>query len=446
VAERDRVRDQAASDRDDTADGRDRAAELRDRGAEDRDALETLGQASSSDLWALEIDEAQVNAADDRQDAADDRLRAADDRDDAASDRAEALQNRVDSAEAERRALETLESMSDAFFTLDDEWRFTYLNPQTEAILQRKRTDLLGKNMWDEFPEAIGARPDDEYRRALREQRPVRFEEHYAPLGRTLEIRAYPMPNGLAVYFSDVTTARRQEERLRESQRLEAIGRVTAEVAHDFNNLLAAVRGFAQLGRAAAVDEKTTHYFDEINNAGHRAAELTSQLLAFARKQELSPVATELNDAVESLYSVLRELVPSRIELQLALSPGPVPVFVDRSKLERVITNLIVNSRDAIDTTGSIILSTTTEAPPGTIHEIRASAGWLQVTDTGSGIAADALPHIFEPFFSTKGRDEGTGLGLATIHGIVAQSGGDIFVDSTPGLGTTMTVGLPATA
>jgi len=424
VAERDRIRDQAASDRDDTAKDRDRAAELRDRGAEDRDS----------------------HAADDRHDAADDRLGAAHDREDAAHDRAEALQNRVDSAEAERRALETLEAMSDAFFTLDEEWRFTYLNPQTEAILQRSRADLIGKNMWEEFPEGVGTRPDDEYRRALREQMPVRFEEHYEPLGRTLEIRVHPIPNGLAVYFSDVTTVRRQEERLRESQRLEAIGRVTAQVAHDFNNLLAAVRGFAELGRAAAIDEKTTHFFNEINNAGTRAAELTSQLMAFARKQELSPASIDLNGVINSIYSVLRQLLPPRIALQLSLSPSPVPVFADGSQLERVIINLLVNSRDAIDDTGTITLSTMAESPLGVMHAIEPSAGWFQITDTGSGIPADALPHIFEPFFSTKPPEQGTGLGLATIYGIVSQSGGDIFVDSTPGLGTTMTIALPATA
>jgi PAS domain S-box-containing protein len=424
VAEREGVRDQAASERDDTAEDRDRAAELRDRGAEDREA----------------------HAADDRHDSADDRLRAADDREGAARDRATAVQDRADSAEVERRALETLESMSDAFFTLDDQWRFTYLNPQTETILRRTRADLLGKKMWDEFPEGVGTSFENGYRRALREQVPVRFEDYYAPLGRTLEIRIHPIPNGLAVYFSDVTTMRRQEERHRESQRLEAIGRVTAEVAHDFNNLLAAIRAYAQLGQAAAVDEKTTRFFDHINNAGQMAAELTAQLMAFARKQELVPSTGDLNASVERIYPVLRQLVPDRIELQLSLSARPVPVFVDRSQLERVITNLVVNSRDAIEATGSITLSTTTETPHGVLHAIPASGlGWFRVTDTGSGIPASALPHIFEPFFSTKPPEQGTGLGLATIHGIVSQSGGEIFVDSTPH-GTTMTVGLPAAA
>ena len=144
---------------------------------------------------------------------------------------------------------------------------------------------------------------------------------------------------------------------------------------------------------------------------------------------------------------MLRQLLPDRIELRLALSATPVRVFVDRPQLERVITNLVVNSRDAIETTGSITLSTATEKPLGVLGAIPASpAGWIQVSDTGSGIPAEALPHIFEPFFSTKPPEQGTGLGLATIHGIVSQSGGEIFVDSTPGQGTTMTVALPAAA
>jgi len=127
--------------------------------------------------------------------------------------------------------------------------------------------------VWDEFPEGVGSRFDEEYRRSLREQVPVRFEELYEPLGRMLEIRVYPVPDGLAIYFSDVTAERLSEERLRQGQRLEAIGRVTAGVAHDFNNLLAVICGFAKLGQDTSVDEKTVHYFDQIDSAGHKAAE-----------------------------------------------------------------------------------------------------------------------------------------------------------------------------
>ena len=384
------------------------------------------------------------DSASDRDFAAGDREEAAHDREQAAGDREKALRNRTESAAAAQRAVATLESMSDAFFTLDSESRFTYLNPKAEAFLDRRRDDLFGHNMWEEFPESVDSRFYEQCQRALRDQVPVRFEDAWQPNGRTLEVRAYPVPGGLAVYFTDVTDERLRDERLRQAQRLEAIGRVTAGVAHDFNNILAAVRGFANLGQRAAVDAKTKAYFDEIDSASRRAFALTHQLSVFAREQHLAPTVVDLNDIVDDLFSLLRQLVPAGIELRLALAPQPVHVFVDASQLEQVLLNLVVNSRDAIETTGTITVRTTSDAPAGVLHDVRIASGWLQVTDTGAGIPEDALPHIFDPFFSTKPPETGTGLGLATIYGIVSQSGGSIFVDSTLGAGTTMTLALPS--
>jgi PAS domain S-box-containing protein len=420
----------------------------RDRGSasvsRDETTTARLHGAESGRNNAPPAEHEREEAAGDREGAADDRERAAHDREDAAEDREEALRGRTASAAAAQRAVETLESMSDAFFTLDSEWRFTYLNPQTEAILGRRREDLLGKSMWEVLPEGVGSRSHAEYERALLEQVPVRFEEDYEPLGRKLEIRAYPVTAGLAVYFTDVTEERRRDERLRHAQRLEAIGRVTAGVAHDFNNLLMAVGGFANLGQAASVDEQTTGYFDQIDSASQKGMALTRQLLVFARKQDLSPTAVDLNDVVEGLSPLLRQLIPVGVDVHLALSPQPVPVFVDRLQIERVLLNLVGNSGDAIETTGSITITTTTDEPAGVVHDIRVASSWLQVADTGAGIPEDVLPFIFDPFFSTKPPETGTGLGLATIYGIVAQSGGSIFVDSTLGVGTTMTLALPA--
>jgi two-component system, cell cycle sensor histidine kinase and response regulator CckA len=342
--------------------------------------------------------------------------------------------------------LETLESMSDAFFTLDFEWRFTYLNPQSEAILHRSRADLVGKNMWDEFPEGVGTSFFDGYVLAMKDRVPIRVEETYEPLGRTLEVRAYPVAAGLAVYFTDVTDERLRDGRLRQTERLETLGRATAGVAHDFNNLLAAVSGFAQLGQSESADTAISGYFEEINSASQKARALTRQLLTFARKQDLSPTVIFMNEVVEELSTLLRQLLPAGVELSISSSPGPVPVFVDRSQFEQVLLNLVVNSRDAIEDRGSISVRTLNEAPASVVHEIRTPSGWLEVTDTGSGIPKHIQPHIFDPFFSTKPLDEGTGLGLATTYGIVAQSGGSIFVESTVGVGTTMTVVLPRAA
>ncbi|MBA3405086.1 MAG: PAS domain-containing protein [Gemmatimonadaceae bacterium] len=344
---------------------------------------------------------------------------------------------------AEQRAVQTLESMSDAFMTVDTEWRFTYVNPQGESILDRRREDLIGKNMWEEFPESVGSRFYDAYLEAVRDQVPVQIEETYEPLGRTLEARAYPVTDGLAVFFTDVTTQRLQDERLRQTQRLEAIGRVTASVAHDFNNLLTAILGFASLGQADSGDGKAGFYFDQIDSAGQKAVELTRQLLAFGRKQDLSPTVFDLNEMVEGLSSLLHQVVPADIELRFALAGESVPVFMDKPQLEQVLLNLVVNSRDAITGSGSITICTSIESPVGLIHDVRGESGWLQVADTGAGIPADVRPHIFEPFYTTKPPETGTGLGLATIHGIIMQSGGAIFVDSASDAGTTMSVALP---
>jgi PAS domain S-box-containing protein len=468
-----RDEDQAWSDRDQTASGTDqRAADADQQAADDefaaggdtatylrglearlqtrrdRDSASVSREAASAARLQSRNRDASRNdvqsAEHDREGAAGDRESAAHDREEAAGDREEALRNRTESVAAAQRALETLESMSDAFFTLDRDWRFTYLNPQAEAILKRRREDLLGKKMWDEFPEGVGSRFDDAYRRALREQVPVRFADDFEPLGRTLEIRAYPVTRGLAVYFTDVTDEHLRDERLRQAQRLEAIGRVTASVAHDFNNLLTAAGGFAKLGQAVASDAKSKAYFAEIESASQKAEALTRQLLVFAREQDLSPVVVDLNDVVEGLSSLLRQLMPAGIDLRLALSPQPVPVFVDPSQLDQVLVNLVVNSRDAIVATGSITVSTKTNDPAGVAHDVHGASGWLQVSDTGVGIADDVMPLIFDPFFSTKPPDRGTGLGLATIYGIVSQSGGSIFVESAAGVGTTMTLALPA--
>ncbi len=340
-------------------------------------------------------------------------------------------------------SLQVLEAMSDAFFTLDADWRFGYLNPQSELALARRREDLLGKVIWAEFPETVGSLYESEYRRAVRDQVPVQFEDRYEPLRRIFEVRAYPIGEGLAVYFTDVTDERAIHDRLRQTESLEVLGSVTAGVAHDFNNLLAAIRGYANLGQAADVDVETTRYFDKIDEASRKASDFTHQLAAFAARGIPAPATIDLNEVVESLMSLLRHVIPARIALRAALSPQPVPVFVDASQLEQVLLNLAVNSRDAIDRNGSIALRTSRDRPVAVSGEFSVPMGWLQVADTGAGISDDVRPHIFEPGFSTKPKENATGLGLATIDRIISESGGAIFVETSARSGTTVTIALP---
>ena len=452
---------QAASDRDETAENRDRAAELRDRGAETRDAQarqlsqddresastspdQTTATRAHEENAEATREDSRLQGEHDREMAADDRADAAGDREEAARERAEGAKDRTESASASQRAIETLESMSDAFVTLDFGWRFTYLNSQAESILGRGREELIEKDFWQEFPHPPSSGVEDKLRRAMRERKPVRFEQAYEALGGVFEFRVYPVVAGLALYFTDVSADRARDERLRQTERLETLGQLTAGIVHDFRNLLAAVGGFAKLGLKHTDDERTSRYFESIASASDRAEALTGQLLAFARQQDLSPTLIDLNEVIERLSSLLRQLMPEDIHLHIALAPEPVIVFVDRSQLEQVVVNLVVNSRDAIEGSGKVTVSTSTEDPTTLAHEVDGPSGWLQVTDTGSGIPDHVRKRMFDPFFSTKAVGTGTGLGLATIYGIITQSGGSIFVDSTVDVGTTMTVVLPA--
>jgi two-component system cell cycle sensor histidine kinase/response regulator CckA len=247
------------------------------------------------------------------------------------------------------------------------------------------------------------------------------------------------------VSHRDVTRERLLESQLRQAQRFEAIGRVSAGVAHDFNNLLAAICGFASLGKAASGDAgKAALYFAEIDAAGKKATELTRRLLTVEPEPDLALSSADLNDVVSEIASLLRHLMPPDVELKLELWPRRVPVYVDRAQMEQVVLNLTVNGRDAIEDGGTITIRTSTDAPNGLEHSFFGDSAWLQVIDTGSGIPEDIAPRIFEPFFTTKSPETGTGLGLATIYGVVSQSRGDVHVDSTVGIGTTMTVVLPA--
>ena len=244
-----------------------------------------------------------------------------------------------------------------------------------------------------------------------------------------------------------------REEELRQSQKMEAVGRLAGGVAHDFNNMLTAIQGFATLlqGRLDA-DEGGRHYLDEILRAADRSAALTRQLLAFSRKQVMRPRVVDLNDVIRDMETMLRRLLGETITLSTALSDGLVPIRVDPGQLDQVIMNLCVNAKDAMPEGGRLRIGTDTvsvNGEPLSLHDGALEPGdyaELTVEDTGVGLDAAVLDRIFEPFFTTKKAGEGTGLGLATVYGIVSQSGGGVAVSSEPGVGTTFRVYLPACA
>ncbi len=225
-------------------------------------------------------------------------------------------------------------------------------------------------------------------------------------------------------------------EQLRQSQKMDAIGRLAGGVAHDFNNLLLAINGYAEFLSASLIDERLKGYANEIQSAGERAAALTHQLLAFSRRQVLKPRILNLNDAAHGIELMLRRLIGAGIRVDFDLDPSLRNVEADPSQIGQVILNLAVNARDAMAGAGTLTISTRNDGD----HVL------LEVVDTGEGMDEETRNRIFEPFFTTKEVGAGTGLGLSTVYGIVAQSGGSISVHSAPGGGATFAVRLPAAA
>jgi PAS domain S-box-containing protein len=253
------------------------------------------------------------------------------------------------------------------------------------------------------------------------------------------------------VTVQDLTDLKRTEERLLRAQRLEAVGRLAGGVAHEVNNMMTIIMGFSDLlVRSGEIPVQRHRDIEEIRKAAARAGKITQQLLAFSRQQILQPADVRINDVVSELVPVLRLLLPATIELEAALVPLVLLVHADRAQLDQVIINLAFNARDAMAGGGTLRLATDSrrlvEDDGRRLIGIPIPAGQyalISVIDTGHGMDPPTLQQVFEPFFTTKPAGSGTGLGLATVYGIVKQSGGYVWVESTPGFGTTVTVCLP---
>ena len=251
------------------------------------------------------------------------------------------------------------------------------------------------------------------------------------------------------VFAEDVTEKWLLERQLRMAQKMEAVGRLSGGIAHDFNNLLGVIIGYSQvLKRTLPPGTPFLEHAEEIEKAGQRAASLTRQLLAFSRQQVLAPAVLNINTLISEMEKMLPRLIGEDIEIVIALDPTIGRVKADHGQLEQVVMNLAVNARDAMPDGGKVIITTTnvvldeawTRSHPGS------KAGdfvMLSVADTGTGIDSETLAHIFEPFFTTKERGKGTGLGLATVYGVVKQSGGYVWVESVLGKGAAFEIYLP---
>ncbi len=370
-------------------------------------------------------------------------------------------QHRQDETYAElRRSRDLLEAViegtNEAVYLRDLSGRYLLVNEAASRILGKRREQIIGHTD-DEFfsPSAFRVVRESDMS-VISSGQPQRREEalevngsvrtfftmkgpHRDQHGRTIGVL------GIAV---DVTERRLIEEQLRKAQRMESVGTLAGGVAHDFNNLLTVIKGYSQLIAETASDPGVREQIRDVESAADKAAALTRQLLAFSRRQVMQPKVMNVNQVVGEIEKMLRRLISEDIEFVTDLAPGLKSIIADPAQLEQVIMNLVVNGRDAMPRGGKLTLQTSCvyideEYSRSHLNAPTGEYVLLLVSDTGIGMDRATQARIFEPFFTTKEPGRGTGLGLATVYGIVKQSGGYIWVYSEPGLGATFKLYFP---
>lgn len=357
----------------------------------------------------------------------------------------------------ERRFEDWFENSKDILFTLDLDGSITSVNKAAEEVIGWRRDEAVQKNMKSLVAPEHAALCKTMMRRIVN-QEPVRHIE-IAVLrkdGRKVLLeasvrllRSDEKKDCIQGIARDVTDRRQLENMVRQSQKLEAIGRLSGGLAHDFNNLLCVISGHIELlTEALEPSDPALRSVTQIRKAADSAAALTRQLLAFSRRQVFHPQVVDLNAIVVETEKLLERLIDEHIEFYTALDPSLGRVLVDPVQVEQVIINLVLNARDAMPEGGKLTIETSNLDLNDDYHSriSHVPAGkyvLLAMTDTGQGMNEETLSHIFEPFYTTKELGKGTGLGLATVYGIVKQSGGYIWVYSEEGRGTTFKVYLP---
>ncbi|MBI5611428.1 MAG: PAS domain S-box protein [Deltaproteobacteria bacterium] len=358
-------------------------------------------------------------------------------------------------SEAMFRAL--TEQSGDIISLLDDSGRLLYNSPAAEKISGFSTAELSGVDTFTFFHPDDRERVQAEFARVLAtpgamvtvEYRYRRKEGGWTWMEAVASNQLdNPDVRGVVTNSRDISERKQQqaqqhliEEQQLHRQRLESLGTLAGGIAHDFNNLLSAIGMHVALAAATTGDAAVRAELEGAEVAVRRAAELTRQLLGFARRQPARPLTLDLRQALQHLGPLLERLLGGQIAVSLSVPEGPVWVGVDPAQLEQVLVNLATNARDAMPGGGHLQLRVALE-PGGTANDLRPSV-LLSVLDDGVGVAPDVLPRVFEPFFTTKELGRGTGLGLAVSHGIITQSGGSIWLESEPGTGTAVHVRLP---
>jgi PAS domain S-box-containing protein len=369
------------------------------------------------------------------------------------------VDQRREAEEAIRLYEQAVEASGDLVIVLDRDHVYRIVNTTYLEYHQLKRADIVGKTPAEIVGEKFyikQIKPTLE-RCLAGETVSTETKFHYPLLGeRNLSGRMFPLRNeqnqiiGVVTIARDITEQVNLEQQYQQAQKIESIGRLAGGIAHDFNNLLVPIIGYVELALMdLSAENKLYDDLTIVRRAAERGANLTRQILAFSRKQVLSMEIVDLNEVVEAFQKMIQRLIGENIELQTFLTPSPYAINADRGQLEQVLMNLVINARDAIPNGGKLTIETSNTfldedyvkkyadaQPPG--HYVM-----LSVSDTGQGMDAETRKQIFEPFFTTKEAGKGTGLGLATVFGIIKQHGGNIWVYSEVGNGTTFKIYLP---
>jgi PAS domain S-box-containing protein len=343
--------------------------------------------------------------------------------------------------------------------------KLAYANPAYLRLVGASSlSELVGSPVLQFISPSHRAQAEERVRRVVESGASMELveEQVFRPDGQVVDIEVTALPLSFEgrpaaqVLIRDVTERKKAEmalheaeERLRQAQKMEAVGALAGGIAHDFNNLLTAINGFSQLLLwRLPPQERSRTFVEEILKAGERASDLTRQLLAFGRRQVLQPRVIDLNETIIEMDKLLHRVVAEDTQIIYDLAPDLDPIKADPGQIGQVVMNLIVNARDAMPHGGKITIETSNvdldESYEGT-HAMARSGPHvlLTVRDTGTGMDRETQQRIFEPFFTTKSPGKGTGLGLATVYGIVKQSGGDIWVESGMGRGTVFRIYLP---
>jgi two-component system cell cycle sensor histidine kinase/response regulator CckA len=362
-------------------------------------------------------------------------------------------------------AAHVLDAIPDAVLVVGLDGVILTANVHCEAVLGYRPDELVGTSVDSLVPEELRVTHTSQHRAYFAAEPRVR------PMGGDLELRALhhngyciPVEISLAPVLAadgaaemavavirDMTERQELEEELRQSQKMDAVGQLAGGIAHDFNNLLTVISGYTEiLGRRVGREGEGSRELVEIGKAAERAAELTGQLLAYSRRQALEPRVLDLNNIVTEIQAMLSRLIGENIEFSIMLAEDLGSIRADVGQIEQIIMNLVVNARDAMPAGGTLLLETGNltladstnrrpDMPPGDYVV-------FAVTDSGQGMDAATAGRIFEPFYTTKARGAGTGLGLSTVYGILTQSGGYVEVESDPGIGTTFRLYFPQVA